>query len=141
MHELAEVDATTDPSERPVGWFLPDHARRVYDDYLRLDEDRNGMLSRPELLKFRGARGDVRLTPAVVDRVFAELPTYRPDEARTAGEVDFKTYLDLVLAFEDLGAPSALALVWRLRGTQKTWCISFMPRGAGAFLNVPSTSG
>jgi len=56
-----------------------------YRGYLALDEDRNGLLSKAELLHFRGPRGDARLTAAFVDRVFAEVMTY-------GGEMDYKTW-------------------------------------------------
>ena len=77
------------------------------------------MLSKAELLNFRGLRGEARLTKAFVERVYAEIITYRTNEATGEGEMDFKTYLDLVLAFENLATPQALAYFWRLLDVKK----------------------
>ena len=118
LHEMADVAAGSDRAARN-SWFLPDNAKRVYSDYLELDEDHNGMLSKAELLNFRGLRGEARLTKAFVERVYAEIITYRTNEATGEGEMDFKTYLDLVLAFENLATPQALAYFWRLLDVKK----------------------
>ena len=71
--------------------------------YLNLDKDHNGMLSRTELLAY----GTGTLTPAFVDRVFQECLTY-------GGEMDYKTYLDFVLALENRKEPQALSYFFRL---------------------------
>ena len=52
------------------------------------------MLSKSELLKY----GTGTLTPAFIDRVFQECLTYE-------GEMDYKTYLDFVLALENRKDP------------------------------------
>ena len=57
-------------------------------------QDHNGMLSKSELLKY----GTGTLTPAFIDRVFQECLTYE-------GEMDYKTYLDFVLALENRKDP------------------------------------
>ena len=105
-------------------WFFPDTAKRVYADYLELDVDHNGMLSKTEFLHFRGPRGDTRLTKSFVDRVFAEIITYPTENPPLSGhfepEMDFKTYLDVVLAFENVDQPQALSYFWRLLDVQKT---------------------
>mmetsp|Transcript_29374 Transcript_29374/g.94761 ORF Transcript_29374/g.94761 Transcript_29374/m.94761 type:complete len:173 (-) Transcript_29374:277-795(-) len=80
------------------------------------------MLSKSEFLAFRGPRGDTRLTRAFVDRVFAEIITYPavdPQTGRVEAEMDFKTYLDVVLAFDNVDQPQALSYFWRLLDVQK----------------------
>lgn len=72
-------------------------AKRVYGWYLQLDTDGNGMLSQQELLGYEGAY----LTEVVVQRVFEECQTYD-------GEMDFKSFLDFVLAIENRGTRSAM---------------------------------
>ena len=62
--------------------------------YLNLDKDHNGMLSKAELLHY----GTSTLTPAFVNRVFEVCLTY-------GGEMDYKTYLDFVLALENRKEP------------------------------------
>ena len=71
--------------------------------YLNLDKDHNGMLSRSELLAY----GTGTLTAAFVDRVFQECLTY-------GGEMDYKTYLDFVLALENRREPQALTYFFRI---------------------------
>ena len=121
LHEMADVTSDEASSSRAVrkSWFLPDNAKRVYSDYLELDEDHNGMLSKAELLNFRGSKGEARLTKAFVERVYAEIITYRTNEATGEGEMDFKTYLDLVLAFENLSSHQALLYFFRLLDVRK----------------------
>jgi len=61
------------------------------------------MLSRSELLAY----GTGTLTAAFVDRVFQECLTY-------GGEMDYKTYLDFVLALENRREPQALTYFFRI---------------------------
>lgn len=68
-----------------------------------MDKDHNGMLSKSELLSY----GTGTLTPAFVDRVFQECLTY-------GGEMDYKTYLDFVLAMENRREPQALSYFFRI---------------------------
>lgn len=111
------------PPPLAASWFYPDNAQRVYSDYLELDVDHNGMLSKHEFLHFRGPRGETRLTDAFVDRVFEEIITYRTENPADSGkfdsEMDFKTYLDVVLAFENIDTPQAHTFFWRLLDTGK----------------------
>ena len=65
--------------------------------YLNLDKDHNGMLSKAELLHY----GTSTLTPAFVNRVFEVCLTY-------GGEMDYKTYLDFVLALENRKEPQVV---------------------------------
>jgi len=84
-------------------WFSAESALRVYNTYLTMDKDDNGMLSKVEVLSMPGTM----LTPVVVDRLFQETVTY-------GGELDFKGYLDLVLALENRDSVPALKFWWRL---------------------------
>ena len=61
------------------------------------------MLSKSELLKY----GTGTLTPAFIDRVFQECLTYE-------GEMDYKTYLDFVLALENRKEPQSLQYYFRI---------------------------
>eukprot|EP00162_Nutomonas_longa_P009205 comp19089_c0_seq1/m.35429 comp19089_c0_seq1/g.35429 ORF comp19089_c0_seq1/g.35429 comp19089_c0_seq1/m.35429 type:complete len:432 (-) comp19089_c0_seq1:4-1299(-) len=84
-------------------WFSAKSAQRVYGQYLQLDVDRNGMLSRAELARI----GDGTLTDIVLDRLFEENHTY-------SGEMDYKSFLDLVLAMENKKSTRGLEYFWRL---------------------------
>ena len=48
-------------------WFSVQSSLRVSDNYLRLDQDRNGMLKKEELARYRPG-----LTNIFIDRVFEE---------------------------------------------------------------------
>ena len=99
--ELRDQDLAKDIQE--ANWFSAPSALRVYGQYLNLDKDHNGMLSRTELLAY----GTGTLTSAFVDRVFQECLTY-------GGEMDYKTYLDFVLALENRKEPQALTYFFRI---------------------------
>merc|ERR1719394_1027652 len=103
--ELRDQDLAKDLQE--ANWFSAPSALRVYGQYLNLDKDHNGMLSKAELLAY----GTGTLTPAFVDRVFQECLTYE-------GEMDYKTYLDFVLAIENKREPAALQYLFKLLDIQ-----------------------
>ena len=68
----------------------------VYRNYLELDIDQNGMLSKSELAGY----DNCSLTACFVDRVWEECRTYLND---TSGEkeMDYKVFLDFTLAMEN----------------------------------------
>lgn len=67
------------------------------------------------LLLFRYSTGT--LTSVFLDRVFQECLTYD-------GEMDYKTYLDFVLAMENRKEPQALQYLFRLLDVQNKGCIN-----------------
>lgn len=85
-----------------VNWFAASSAVRVYAQYLDLDADQNGLLSPAELARACGGT----LTPSFIARVFAISNTY-------GGEMDFKAYLDFVLAVECRRSPASLRYLMR----------------------------
>ncbi|KAJ2941237.1 hypothetical protein O0L34_g3432 [Tuta absoluta] len=99
--ELREEDLPMELQEQ--NWFSAASALRVYGQYLNLDRDHNGMLSINELAGY----GSGTLTRAFLQRVFQQCLTYD-------GEMDYKTYLDLVLALENRRQPAALAYLFRI---------------------------
>ena len=74
-------------------WFSLQSYQRVYDQFLELDQDKNGMLKKTELAKY--APG---LTDIFIDRVFEEFKTFE-------GEMDYNGFLDFVLAMENKKTP------------------------------------
>ncbi|EDV23688.1 uncharacterized protein TRIADDRAFT_57146 [Trichoplax adhaerens] len=108
LDELLELRDEDLPQERQnANWFSATSALRVYGQYLNLDTDHNGMLSRDELSKY----GTGTLTNVFLDRVFQECLTYE-------GEMDYKAYLDFVLAMENRGEAQALQYIFRLLDVQ-----------------------
>jgi serine/threonine-protein phosphatase 2A regulatory subunit B'' len=73
--------------------FSKQSALKVYERYLKLDLDHNGLLSKNELSKYSWG-----LTDIFIDRVFEEYQTFE-------GEMDYKTFLDFVLAMENKKTP------------------------------------
>lgn len=118
--ELRDQDLAKDVQD--ANWFSAPSALRVYGQYLNLDKDHNGMLSRQELLSY----GTSTLTPTFVDRVFEECLTY-------GGEMDYKTYLDFVLALENRKEPQALNYFFKIldvkhQGFLNTFCLNYFFR-------------
>ncbi|XP_052860392.1 serine/threonine-protein phosphatase 2A regulatory subunit B'' subunit gamma-like [Anopheles cruzii] len=99
--ELRDEEIPKDAQE--MNWFSAPSALSVYGHYLNLDKDHNGMLSKKELIGY----GTGTLTPIFLDRVFAECLTYD-------GEMDYKTYLDFVLALENRSEPQSLHYLFRI---------------------------
>jgi len=63
LHELKTENCTTEQLE--VNWFTPTNAFRVYNQYVKLDLNQNGLLSKMELLQYNWG-----ITKVFVDRVF-----------------------------------------------------------------------
>ncbi|KPP75279.1 serine/threonine-protein phosphatase 2A regulatory subunit B'' subunit gamma-like [Scleropages formosus] len=99
--ELRDEDLSKESQES--NWFSAPSALRVYGQYLNLDKDHNGMLSKEELSRY----GTGTLTSIFLDRVYQECLTYD-------GEMDYKTYLDFVLALENRKEPAALQYIFKL---------------------------
>ncbi|XP_071962016.1 serine/threonine-protein phosphatase 2A regulatory subunit B'' subunit gamma-like isoform X2 [Antedon mediterranea] len=103
--ELRDEDLPKEAQE--TNWFSAPSALRVYGQYLNLDKDHNGMLSKEELARY----GTGTLTPVFLERVFQECLTYD-------GEMDYKTYLDFVLAMENRKDPQSIQYFFRLLDVQ-----------------------
>lgn len=111
LEELYELrkEQPLEASEAASNWFSMQSALRVYGAYLELDIDQNGMLSRSELCKF----GTGMLSDVFIDRVFEEYQTYRDAETGER-EMDYKTFLDFVLAMENKSSPQAIQYFWKV---------------------------
>lgn len=99
--ELRDEELSKELQEQ--NWFSAPSALRIYGNYLNLDRDHNGMLSKTELAGY----GSGTVTKPFLDRVFQTCLTY-------GGEMDYKTYLDLVLALENRSEPQALAFFFKI---------------------------
>ena len=76
--ELREDDL--DPVEVEQNWFSSVNAQKLYDIYVTIDEDKNGMLSKCELKKFGEARDT--FTDAFIERFFEENITFDKEIVR-----------------------------------------------------------
>ncbi len=104
LDQLIELrDEEISKEQLESNWFSAQSALRVYAQYLNLDEDHNGMLSKQELAQY----GSGTLTDVFLDRVFQECVTY-------GGEMDYKSYLDFVLALENRNEPQAIQYIFKI---------------------------
>jgi len=104
LDDLLELRDNELPKDaQDANWFSAPSSLRVYGQYLNLDTDHNGMLNQTELRKY----GTGTLTPVFVERVFQVCLTYE-------GEMDYKTYLDFVLAMENKKEPQSLQYLFRI---------------------------
>ena len=139
------LSSCTDPGRvsatapRPC-WFSLLHAQAVYSLYLSLDRDQNGMLSRAELGLFHGGS----FTSALMDALYATLPLY-PSQGGQGGvegeggvgeevqgelEMDYKGFLDFVLALEYPQTAPALAYFFALLDVKG---VGYLDRGVLAY--------
>jgi serine/threonine-protein phosphatase 2A regulatory subunit B'' len=115
-------------------WFSVQSSLRVYDQYLKLDTDHNGMLRKEELAKYSPG-----LTKIFIDRVFEEYQTFE-------GEMDYKTFLDFVLAMENKKTPQAIQYFWKIldvynKGGIDTFVINMFFRNVIEMLENRDKSG
>lgn len=68
----------------------------------KLDTDNNGYLKKEELAKY--SKG---LSEIVIDRIYEEYQTVE-------GELDFRSFLEFVLAMENKKSPEAIQYFWRI---------------------------
>ncbi|KAK7591052.1 hypothetical protein V9T40_002665 [Parthenolecanium corni] len=120
LDQLIELrDEELSKESQASNWFSASSALRVYGDYLNLDRDHNGMLSKEELSGY----GTGSLTRTFIDRVFQECLTFE-------GEIDYKTYLDFVLALENRHEPQSQHYLFRIldihgKGFLDTFCLRY----------------
>ncbi|OQV16201.1 Serine/threonine-protein phosphatase 2A regulatory subunit B'' subunit gamma [Hypsibius exemplaris] len=102
MQELMDVRESGEKPEKP-NWFSLESSLDVYNDYLSLDRKRNGLLSREEFRQYSKAS----MTETFVQRVYEECLTYND-------EMDYKTFLDLVLALNYKNEPPSIRYLFRI---------------------------
>uniref|UniRef100_A0A1A9UVZ3 Serine/threonine-protein phosphatase 2A regulatory subunit B'' subunit gamma n=1 Tax=Glossina austeni TaxID=7395 RepID=A0A1A9UVZ3_GLOAU len=108
LTELLELrDEESSKESHEHNWFSMPSVLTVYGNYLNLDKDHNGMLSKQELADY----GSGTLTSVFLDRVFDECRTFD-------GEMDYKTFLDFVLALDNRHEPQSLHYLFRILDVQ-----------------------
>jgi Ca2+-binding EF-hand superfamily protein len=107
-------------SYNPYSWFDPAYAEKIYGVYVELDRDGNGTLSMEELYQFTGINdGDnFQLSKCVIKRILEESVTWQP------AELDFKGFLNLVLALENKTTTESLNYWWRMINISPTGRLS-----------------
>lgn len=98
--EMKEKSIQSDSSNS--NWFSKSNFLRIYRKYIDLDKDKNGMLSKDELIKF-----DPGLTQIFIDRIFEEYQKYE-------NAIDFKQFIDFCLAMEYKKSLPAINYFWKV---------------------------
>ena len=102
LTEFLEMsESNHSPSELANNWFSLQNFWNIYRKYVELDKDKNGMLSKEELIKYGPG-----LTPIFIDRIFEEYQKYE-------NAIDFKQFIDFVLAMENRKDPASIQFIWR----------------------------
>ena len=106
-----------------TNWFSSENAMKVYTSYINLDKDQNGMLSQRELISLNSCicginPSPIQLTSIAVSRLFEEYITFYPRE------MDYKTFLDLILALENKTSKQSLHYFWRVLDIEKSGRLS-----------------
>jgi serine/threonine-protein phosphatase 2A regulatory subunit B'' len=86
-----------------TNWFSAKTVLRLYDQYLSLDQDQNGLLSETELSSFNNGC----FTSAFIHRLFDESFTFK-------GEMDYKCFLDFILVLSNRKAPQSVHYFFRI---------------------------
>ena len=101
LAEFLELEKVTSKKEMEYNWFSLYNFSRIYRKYVLLDKDKNGLLSKKELIKYSPG-----LTAIFIDRILEEYQKY--DNA-----IDFKQFIDFVLAMENKKEPASIQYIWR----------------------------
>ena len=114
------LDGNNDNNSLTDNWFHGSHVERIYNTYLELDVDENGTLSEEELYHFGGLNPEdsLRLTRTAIRRLLEETVTYSPVE------LDFKGFLDLVLALGNKVSSQSLTYFWKIIDVDKSGRLS-----------------
>eukprot|EP00871_Galdieria_phlegrea_P001402 jgi/Galph1/2262/GphlegSOOS_G936.1 len=111
--ELLEIDSNQTAVENEQNgvsrWFSAENALFLYEKYLELDLDGNGMLSKKELSGF----GNGTLTDTFLSRFFEECVSYKSENS-SEDEIDYRMYLDLVLILTNISSKPALNALFRI---------------------------
>jgi hypothetical protein len=95
-------------TSKTSNWFAVESAHSVYSKYLDMDVDADGMLSKEEIMKYPGSM----LTSLAVERLLQEHLSFE-------SMIDYKGYLDLILALTYPSSPSSVRYLWQLLDIKK----------------------
>lgn len=132
LSEFFELQHNEIPQNIAISnWFSLPYSLNVYNQYVKLDADQNGMLSEPELRLI----GNSRYSRLFIERVFQECQTF-------GGELDYKNYLDFVLSINEVNEPSSIIYIFRLldirnQGFLDEFTLYYFLKGIAETLDFP----
>lgn len=121
LKRLSQYEKDMDPqifqSQVESNWFDGGNAMKMYRKFISLDRDQNGTLSSAELLHFTGSsqHRHVQFTSLAVDRLIEVHVKYSPPT-----ELDFKGFVDLLLAIDNKTHASSLDYFWKILDIDNT---------------------
>ena len=102
INEFLEMgDDRLTPQELAGNWFSEENFRRIYRKYLELDHSNTGLLTKDDLKRYSPG-----LTDIFIERIFEEYQKYN-------NIIDFKQFIDFVLAMDNRKHPSSIQYIWR----------------------------
>ena len=101
LTEFLEMKEKPLHTDTQLNWFSNVNFFKIYRKYIDLDHDKNGMLSKEELIRYKPG-----LTWIFIDRIFEEYQKYE-------NAFDFKQFIDFCLAMENKKSPAAIQFFWR----------------------------
>eukprot|EP00039_Didymoeca_costata_P029631 m.25609 g.25609 ORF g.25609 m.25609 type:complete len:453 (-) comp7721_c0_seq1:139-1497(-) len=104
MAEFFEMQEDDLPEKyEQSNWFSLTYVSEIHGEYIELDVDKNGLLSKSEFTQINGGS----VTRRFIDRLFQEGTTY-------SGEIDYKQYLDFVLACKNPRSEQSIKFMFRI---------------------------
>lgn len=97
-----------------ANWFAVDSAWNVYSRYIDMDLNSDGLLSKEEIARYPTAF----LTEIAIDRLIQEHMSFQ-------SMIDYKGYLDLVLALNNPDSEVSVRYIWKLLDIRKTGRVGF----------------
>jgi len=116
IRDLMASPILTEFKQRHVlqdSWFHSRNVYGLYNKFVELDSDRNMLLNQQEFMRLSFDFDKLpRITPLIVDRVFAKKNARAPNNPNA--ELDFRNFLDFVLAFQSRQHPASIKYFWEL---------------------------
>ena len=115
MAELLELRNRNLPRNLlELNWFSAQATSKIYSDFLKLDADKNGMLSRKEMTRFNGGH----LTRTFLDRLFDSVQLFNGEMVFNFNQ-DYLVFLDLVLALENQETTEGISWLFKIIDVKK----------------------
>lgn len=121
-----EMDPVSFKTQLEGNWFSVNNIARVYNQFLDLDADGDGVLSKAEFIKYGGSKvRPVQLTSVAVDRIFEEsFSAATTGSGRLQVTIDFKAFLDFILAIENAQTVQSICYFFRLLDINRSGRVS-----------------